>query len=162
MMAPARKFSILSMPSWRILEQSNIGGTNAGQPDWVVTLYFPGDGATTRFAAALRAAGFAVANAPNASSETPARAINRPTKTRKLKNADREVDFFFMRWSSVVGVAETPGPFDAVFFPRKSGSTLLFCRNAPKSVNIFLILGGALGPNGDVSLQNLATSEVGA
>jgi hypothetical protein len=56
----------------------------------------PGDGATTRLARAARAAGFAVANAPKASSEAPARATNRPTKTRRLKNADCEVDFFFM------------------------------------------------------------------
>ena len=76
MIAPARKFSILSMPSWRILEQSKPGGTSAGHPDWVVTLhlpgdalYLPGDGATTCLACALRPAGFAVANAPKASSE---------------------------------------------------------------------------------------------
>ena len=53
----------------------------------------PGDGATTRLADAPRTAGFAVAS--NAS-ETPARATNRPIKTRRLKNADCEVDFFFM------------------------------------------------------------------
>src|SRR5213592_4688005 len=106
MIAPARKFSILSMPSWRILEQSKPGGTSAGHPDWVVTLYLPGDGATTCLACALRPAGFAVANAPKASSEAPASATNRPTRTRRLKNppslrlrragADCEVTFFFM------------------------------------------------------------------
>src|SRR6266545_7350664 len=96
MIAPARKFSILSMPSWRILEQSNIGGTSAGHPDLVVTLYLPGDGATTRLADAPRLAGFAVASAPKATSERPVRATNRPIKTRRLKNADCEVDFFFM------------------------------------------------------------------
>src|SRR5439155_9257898 len=90
MIAPARKFSILSMPSWRILEQSKPGGTSAGNPDWVVTLYLPGDGATTR------PPGFAVASAPKASSDAPAMATNRPTKTRRLKNADCEVTFFFM------------------------------------------------------------------
>src|ERR1044071_3848764 len=104
MIAPARKFSILSMPNWRILEQSNIGGTRAGHPDWVVTLYFPGDGATTRLACAARAAGFAVANAPKASREAPARATNRPAKTRRLKNADCEVDFFFMNEYDMNGV----------------------------------------------------------
>src|SRR5215475_11698457 len=110
MMAPARKFSILSMPSWRILEQSNPGGTR-GLMYWdlLVTLYLPGDGATTRLAGTVRPAGFAVASAPNASSETPARAINRPTKTRRLKNADCEVDFFFMNGYEVSGVeCETP------------------------------------------------------
>src|SRR4026208_1918004 len=115
MIAPARKFSILSMPSWRILEQSNIGGTSAGHPDWVGTLYLPGDGATTRFADAPRTAGFPVASAPRASSERPASATNRPTKTRRLKNADCEVDFFFMNGYELNGVecetvllAETP------------------------------------------------------
>src|SRR5437660_7343752 len=95
MMAPARKFSILSMPSWRILEQSNPGGMS-GLIDWdrVVTLYLPGDGATTLCPVdAPRPGGFAVASS---ASEIPARAINRPTKTRRLKNADCEVDFFFM------------------------------------------------------------------
>src|ERR1043165_10082820 len=96
MIAPARKFSILSMPSWRILEQSNIGGTSGLMGDLVVTLYLPGDGATRRLACAPRTPGFAVANAPRASSEAPARATNRPTKTRRLKNADCEVDFFFI------------------------------------------------------------------
>ena len=93
MIAPARRFSCLSMPSCLILEQSNATGTSGSAEDWVVTLYLPGDGATTRLADALRTAGFAVAS--NAS-ETPARATNRPIKTRRLKNADCEVDFFFM------------------------------------------------------------------
>ena len=31
-----------------------------------------------------------------ASRDTPASATNRPIKTRRLKNADCEVDFFFM------------------------------------------------------------------
>jgi hypothetical protein len=62
----------------------------------VVTLYLPGDGATTCFAAALRPAGFAVASAPKASREAPVKATNRPTNTRRLKNADCEVGFFFM------------------------------------------------------------------
>ena len=70
MIAPARKFSILSMPNWRILEQSNIAGTSGLMADLVVTLYLPGDGATTRLACAARTAGFAVAS--NAS-DTPAR-----------------------------------------------------------------------------------------
>jgi hypothetical protein len=40
----------------------------------------------------------ALENAPVASSarKTPARKTNRPIKTRKLKKADCEVDFFFM------------------------------------------------------------------
>src|SRR4029077_14753593 len=93
MMAPARRFSCLSMPNSLILEQSNIAGTSGSMEDWVVTLYFPGDGATTRLTGAPRPAGFAVASS---ASETPARAINSPIKVRRLKNADCEVDFFFM------------------------------------------------------------------
>ena len=77
--------------------------------DLVVTLYLPGDGATTRFAGAPRPAGFAVASAPKASSEAPASATKRPTKTRRLKNADCEVDFFFMNGYELNGVEyETP------------------------------------------------------
>src|SRR6266513_4401125 len=101
MIAPARRFSCLSMPSCLILEQSNATGTSGSIEDWVVTLYLPGDGATTRLADAPRTAGFAVASS---ASETPARAINRPTKTRRLKNADCEVDFFFMNGYEVDGV----------------------------------------------------------
>ena len=44
----------------------------------------------------------AVANWLKASRETPVSATNRPIKTRRLKNADWEVDFFFIsgvRWS---------------------------------------------------------------
>src|SRR5438874_4566898 len=93
MMAPARKFSCLSIPSRLTLEQSNATGTSGSIEDWVVTLSLFGEGATTRLADAPRPSGFAVAS--NAS-ETPAKAINRPTKTRRLKNADCEVDFFFM------------------------------------------------------------------
>jgi hypothetical protein len=37
-----------------------------------------------------------VANWLKASRETPVSATNRPIKTRRLKNADCEVDFFFM------------------------------------------------------------------
>src|SRR5438552_17771231 len=81
------------MTSCIILEQSHATGTSESVEDWVVTRYWAGDGATTRLAGATRTAGFAVASS---ASETPARAINRPTKTRRLKNADCEVDFFFM------------------------------------------------------------------
>ena len=44
----------------------------------------------------------AVANWLKASRETPVRATNRPIKTRRLKNADCEVDFFFMSGGEVV------------------------------------------------------------
>ena len=37
--------------------------------------------------------GFAVASSAR---KTPAMAMNTPTKTRKLKNADCELDFFFI------------------------------------------------------------------
>jgi hypothetical protein len=88
-MAPARKFSILLMPSWRILEQSKPGGTSGLMCcELVVPLYFCCDGAT------FGLDGLAVASKAR---ETPASATNRPIKTRRLKKADCEVDFFFMR-----------------------------------------------------------------
>src|SRR4029077_19395213 len=93
MMAPARKFSILSMPSWRILEQSNPGGIS-GLMRWGLgaMLYF------CRVRAALETGPGRAGNAPKPTSarKTPARAMERPIRTRKLKNADCEVDFFFM------------------------------------------------------------------
>src|SRR3954466_11719272 len=91
MIAPARRFSCLSMPSCLTLEQSNTAGTSGSVEDWVAILYLFGD------AGALLVA-LCAANAPKPSSasETPARAINRPTKVRRLKNADCETAFFFM------------------------------------------------------------------
>jgi hypothetical protein len=61
-------------------------------------------------AGAPRPDGFAVAS--NAS-ENPTRAINRPIKTRTLKKADCEVDFFFMsgfldEWSLKYGAFLLP------------------------------------------------------
>jgi hypothetical protein len=44
----------------------------------------------------------------SSASESPARAINRPTKTRRLKNADCEVDFFFMELKWMGFECETP------------------------------------------------------
>ena len=41
---------------------------------------------------------------PISASKTPARTINRPIKTRRLKKADREVDFFFMVEHGVDGI----------------------------------------------------------
>ena len=37
--------------------------------------------------------------------KTPARRMNRPIKTRKLKKADREADFFFMDRFDVDGIS---------------------------------------------------------
>src|SRR6266496_3986205 len=91
MIAPARRFSCLSMPSCLILEQSNATGTSGSMEDLVVTLYLLGDAG-----ALLVALGAANAPKPSSASETPARAMNRPTKVRRLKNADCEVEFFFM------------------------------------------------------------------
>lgn len=47
--------------------------------------------------------GFAVANWVKASRETPANATNSPIRTRKLKKADCEVDFFFIGGCRVDG-----------------------------------------------------------
>src|SRR6266496_910418 len=93
--APARKFSCLSMTSRLTLEQSNATGTRGSMEDCVVTLYF-----CCACAAAGRA-GFAVANS---ASEMPASATNAPIKTRGLKNADCEVDFFFISGVEVDGI----------------------------------------------------------
>src|SRR5437868_7492361 len=88
MIAPARKLSILSMPSLRILEQSKPGGISGLICcDLVVTRYF------CCACAGVSWYGFAVAKS---ASEMPANPTTRPTSTRKLKNADCEVDFFFM------------------------------------------------------------------
>ena len=84
MIAPARKFSCLSMPSARIREQSNPQGQEGR-----------GFGDNVLLAALVR---LFAANAPRPSSarKTPARTINRPIKTRRLKKADCEADFFFI------------------------------------------------------------------
>src|SRR5215475_6514843 len=103
-MAPARRFSCLSIPSCLILEQSNIAGTSGSMEDWVVTLYLNGPAGALRPAGAPRPAGFAVASK---ASENPVRATNRPTRTRRLKNADCEVDFFFMNGYEVEFECET-------------------------------------------------------
>ena len=39
---------------------------------------------------------------PPSARTTPARAINRPSKTRTLKKADCDVDFFFMEFADDV------------------------------------------------------------
>jgi hypothetical protein len=41
---------------------------------------------------------------PISARKTPARTINRPIKTRRLKKADREADFFFMSGYDVDGI----------------------------------------------------------
>src|SRR6266480_2556454 len=83
MMAPARKFSCLSIPSSRILEQSNIAGTSGSLEDPVVTLYFG-----CAFAAPEADGPLERPNglAPKSASERPVIPTNRPTKTRRLKN----------------------------------------------------------------------------
>jgi hypothetical protein len=42
---------------------------------------------------------------PASARTTPASTINRPIKTRKLKKADREADFFFMNGYDVDGIS---------------------------------------------------------
>ena len=85
MIAPARKFSILLMPYSSILEQSNPTGTR-GSLEAVIMWFLI-------FTGALLAA-----NASSAANArvTPASAMHRPIKTRRLKKADFEGDFFFM------------------------------------------------------------------
>ena len=80
-MAPARKFSCLSMPFFA--NSGTVKSRRNRVDDLVVLLRFP--------------AGLAE-NVPKPISarKTPARTINRPIKTRRLKKADCEVDFFFI------------------------------------------------------------------
>jgi hypothetical protein len=73
------------MPSASILEQSNPTGTR-GSLDATIMLFFI-------FTGALFAGN---ASRPTNARETPARTINRAIKTRTLKKADFEGDFFFM------------------------------------------------------------------
>ena len=68
---------------------------------------------------------------PASTRKTPARRINKAIKTRKLKKADREVDFFFMGGFDVDGIlvrsallAEPPTPRQHFF---------QFCRVIPLS-----------------------------
>ena len=56
-----------------------------------------------------RGNGFAVTNCVKASREMPANATNRPIKTRRLKNADWEVDFFFIGGCRVDGFEDRVG-----------------------------------------------------
>jgi hypothetical protein len=70
-----------------MVEQSNPGGNRLRSIDLVAVFCF----------VCAELAAFAE-NPPKPSSarETPARSIDRPIKTRTLKNADLEVDVFFM------------------------------------------------------------------
>src|SRR5438445_970653 len=82
MIAPARMFSCLSMPSARIWEQSNPLGTR-GSLDVVIMRCFC-------CACAEKAP------KPTSARKTPARTTNRPIKRRRLKKADCEDFVFFI------------------------------------------------------------------
>ena len=99
MIAPARRFSCLLMPSSRIFAQSNPAGTS-GSMEAGTNLYFACACAED-------------APKPSSARKTPARITTKPIKTRGLKNpaspqarqagADCEVDFFFIvefHWSA--------------------------------------------------------------
>ena len=82
MIAPARMFSCLSMPSARIWEQSNPLGTRGSVELMIMR-------------------GFCCACAekapkPTSARKTPTRTVSRPIKTRRLKKADCEVVVFFI------------------------------------------------------------------
>src|SRR5262249_17330026 len=85
MIAPARMFSCLLMPSSSILEQSKPTGTRGSL-----------DAVTMWFLTVTRAPLAANASTASSAREIPASATHRPIKTRRLKKADFEVDFFFM------------------------------------------------------------------
>src|SRR6266567_8929847 len=96
----------------------------------------------------------ALVNAPVASSatKTPMRQKTAAIKTRRLKKADCEVDFFFMDGFSNEHFAfvETPVARQRVFvfptlliFPRSSGDGASFLARTRKCVNTFLKFSGA-------------------
>src|SRR5437660_750663 len=90
MIMPALRFSALSMPNSLILEQSNPGGRARKSMDLARGLYFWlffAEGA-----AVPRTNGLAAKSA----SETPVMQTSRPAKTRRLKKAEFEVEFFFI------------------------------------------------------------------
>jgi hypothetical protein len=72
-----------------MVEQSNPGGNRLRSIDLVAVFCFC-------FVCAELAAFAENPPKPSSARETPARSIDRPIKTRTLKNADLEVDVFFM------------------------------------------------------------------
>src|SRR5436190_8650556 len=134
MIAPARMFSCLLTPNWRILEQSNIAGTSGSMEDLFVTLYLFGDAGALVPAGAPCLAGFAVASAPRARSETPTRATNRPTKRRRLKNADCEVAFFFMIG---YGVNDWSLECEASLYLTNQQNVKTFVKNIEKTFGVY-------------------------
>src|SRR5690242_7155428 len=92
MIRPARKFSCLSMPKSLILEQSNPGGrTLRSIPP--IALFF--------CCAFANLEGEDEALEPRSASEAPTRNTDRPSKTRRLKNAERVEHFFCIMESGV-------------------------------------------------------------
>ena len=88
MIAPARKFSCLSIPFSWIVEQSNPTGTS-GSVELVIIWYFPS-------AFAMFAAGADNTPALTNASKAPVATRKMPIKKRGLKKADCEADLFFM------------------------------------------------------------------
>src|SRR5262249_8090132 len=109
MIAPARKFSILLMPSSSILEQSKPTGTR-GSLDAVIMWFRILTGAPFK----------AYASRASRPSEMPASTMHRPISTRRLKKADFEADFFFIRWSlgEWCFSLNRPRRFNTFFFSR--------------------------------------------
>src|SRR6266516_381721 len=85
MMAPARRFSCLLMPSALIWAQSNPGGS----PAMLIILCV---------CCAFAELAVSPENVPTPikARKTPVKTTNSPIKTRRLKNADCEVDFCFI------------------------------------------------------------------
>ena len=92
---------------------------------------------------------------PASARKTPARTTNRPIKTRRLKKADREADFFFMNGYDVDGisvwsvvVAEPPLPRQHFFqFVVWLPSGFIGCANVWQAFFRFLDH-GLHGPHG--------------
>ena len=107
---------------------------------------------------------------PASARKTPVRTTNSPIKTRRLKKADREADFFFMNGYDVDGisvwsvvVAEPPlirqhffqfvGVIALGFYRvrKRLASFFLFSKGAPRGLDEFLPLdeGKSSDANGD-------------
>src|SRR5947209_19117459 len=125
-MAPARKFSCLSMPSCLMREQSIAAGTS-GSMELEATPYFCCISASC---AADRLFFCPNGLAARSASEMPVIPTNSPIKTRRLKNADREVDFFFM---CGYGLDELSLNLEVSLLPKAPANCQYFFQKNPES-----------------------------
>ena len=121
--------------------------------DLFVTLYLFGDAGALVPAGAPCLAGFAVASAPRASSETPTRATNRSTKRRRLKNADCEVAFFFMIG---YGVNDWSLECEASLYLTNQQNVKTFVKNIEKTFEVYP--GSSVDPAGNAAQKSTTSA----